>query len=148
MQVLLFGFETCEAALGVNLNTFFANVWEQAAAQGISVIVQSGSGGAAECDAGANGAQAPTAASHGLAVNGYASTPWDTAVGATDFFYGPHGSVRPDYACRLSCAVLESQSNGGTGGFTSVKSIHSGAAVERQLPGHQPDPISYAELSC
>lgn len=92
VQVLLFGFESCEATLGVNFNPFFAAIWEQAAAQGISVITQSGSGGAAECDAGANGAQPPSAATQGLAVNGYASTPWDTAVGASDFYYGPTGT--------------------------------------------------------
>ena len=102
VQVLLFGFESCEANLGANLNPFFADAWQQAAAQGMSVIMQSGSGGAAECDAGANGAQPPCSATHGLAVNGYASTPYDTAVGASDFYYGPTGSSDRQRSRRLS----------------------------------------------
>ena len=120
VQVLLFGFESCEANLGANLNPFFADAWQQAAAQGISVITQSGSGGAAECDAGANGAQPPYSATHGLAVNGYASTPYDTAVGASDFYYGPSGSV----SATNPGVFLNywSETNGGADGFTSAKS--------------------------
>ncbi|HEX6494384.1 MAG TPA: Ig-like domain repeat protein [Acidobacteriaceae bacterium] len=120
VQVLLFGFESCEATLGVNLNPFFSDAWEQAAVQGISVVVQSGSGGAAECDAGANGAQAPMAASHGLAVNGYASTPWDTAVGASDFFYGPSGSFNLTTSITGFPAQYWNSTNG-TASFTTAK---------------------------
>ncbi|MDQ1453249.1 MAG: trimeric autotransporter adhesin, partial [Acidobacteriaceae bacterium] len=121
VQVLVFGFESCEATLGVTYNPFFSDAWQQAAAQGMSVIVQSGSGGAAECDAGANGAQAPTAATLGLAVNGYASTPYDTAVGASDFFYGPSGTFDLTTLAGFPTQYW-SQTNGGADGFTSVKS--------------------------
>ncbi len=121
VQVLLFGFESCEANLGADLNPFFSDAWQQAAAQGISVIGQSGSGGAAECDAGYNGAQPPTTATHGLAVNGYASTPYDTAVGASDFFYGPSGTFDLTTLAGFPTQYW-SQSNGGADGFTSVKS--------------------------
>ncbi|MGA9717097.1 MAG: Ig-like domain repeat protein [Acidobacteriaceae bacterium] len=120
VQVLLFGFEGCEANLGADFNPFFAAIWQQAAAQGMSVITQTGSGGAAECDAGANGAQPPYSATHGLAVNGYASTPYDTAVGASDFYYGPTGSVTASNPGIL--LNYWSESNSGTAGFTSAKS--------------------------
>ncbi|HEV3149404.1 MAG TPA: protease pro-enzyme activation domain-containing protein [Acidobacteriaceae bacterium] len=108
-QVLVFGFEGCEANLGPITNFLFAQAWQQAAAQGISVIVGAGTGGAAECDAALNGATPPAAATHGLAVNGYASTPYDTAVGASDFSYGTTGQAS------------FWTTNGGTAGFTSAK---------------------------
>lgn len=92
INVLVFGFESCEANFTPLRQLFYQSFWEQAAAQGISVIVTSGSGGAAGCDAGTNG-NGVAAASHGLAVNGYASSVYNTAVGTTDFFYGPTGTV-------------------------------------------------------
>jgi Pro-kumamolisin, activation domain/Bacterial Ig-like domain (group 3) len=86
VQVLVFPFESCEANLGTVYNALFSALWEEASAQGISVIVPSGSGGAEECDAEPVGSQVALA-THGLAVNGYASSAYDTAVGATDFYY-------------------------------------------------------------
>lgn len=53
VQVLSFGFDRCEQALGAGLNTLYGAVWQQAAAQGISVLVNAGSQGSADCDAGA-----------------------------------------------------------------------------------------------
>jgi subtilase family serine protease len=61
---------------------FYFNVWEQAAAQGISVFVASGDQGSAVCDEG-NAPNQP--ASQGLAISGFASTPFNVAVGGTDF---------------------------------------------------------------
>ena len=107
--MLVFGFEGCEANLGPITNFLFAQAWQQAAAQGISVIVGAGTGGAAECDAALNGAAPPAAATNGLAVNGYASTPYNTAVGASDFSYGTAGQAS------------FWTTNGGTAGFTSAK---------------------------
>lgn len=78
--VLSSSFGLCEAQLG-SANTFFNNLWQQAAAQGISVIVASGDSGSAGCDyAGAN-----HPATSGLAVSGIASTPYNLAVGGTQF---------------------------------------------------------------
>ena len=119
VQVLVFGFEGCEANLGPSVNFLIDNVWQQAAAEGISVIAAAGSGGAAECDAAVNGAAPVSAAVNGLAVNGYASTPYDTAVGASDFYYGPTGSVTAtNFAILLN---YWSETNGGPAGFTSAK---------------------------
>lgn len=69
----------CEAALGAGGVNFYGALWEQAAAQGISVFVSSGDNGAAGCDYPGAPAQ------YGLAVNGLASTPFNAAVGGTDF---------------------------------------------------------------
>ena len=119
VQVLVFGFEGCEANLSPSVNFLVESVWEQAAAEGISVIVGAGTGGAAECDAAIDGAAPVSAATHGLAVNGYASTPFNTAVGASDFFYGPTGTVTlTNLGNLLNYWTL---ANGGTAGFTSAK---------------------------
>jgi hypothetical protein len=70
----------CELFLGAGGNAFYNALWEQAAAQGITVLVASGDSGSATCDAGLG-----TAAQFGLAVSGVASTPFNVAVGGTDF---------------------------------------------------------------
>ena len=71
----------CEASLGVAGNAFYNAIWEQAAAQGITVIVSAGDSGSAGCD----GLPGQTAAQSGLAVSGLASTPFNLALGGTDF---------------------------------------------------------------
>lgn len=73
-------FGACEQLIGT-LNQFHNSLWEQAAAQGITVMVSSGDGGSAGCD---NFDTAQTA-THGLGVSGFASTPFNVAVGGTDF---------------------------------------------------------------
>jgi hypothetical protein len=72
---------TCEAALGTAGNAFYSGLWEQASAEGITVAVAAGDTGSAECDP----APPQNAATFGLAVDGLASTPFNVAVGGTDF---------------------------------------------------------------
>ncbi len=76
-----FGFG-CESALGSSGNTFFNALWEQAAAQGITAIVSAGDNGSAGCDS-----DTSEYATGGLGVSGLASTPYNVAVGGTDFYY-------------------------------------------------------------
>ncbi len=73
----------CEAGLGSTANQFYNSLWEQAAAQGISAFVSTGDNGAAGCDN--PDAESPSPAQFGLQVNGLASTPYNIAVGGTDF---------------------------------------------------------------
>jgi len=73
-------FGSCELAQGTAGNQFQNALWEQAAAQGISVTVATGDNGSADCDGGTE-----TSAAQGLAVSGTASTPFNVAVGGTDF---------------------------------------------------------------
>ena len=68
----------CEAALGTAGNQFFNQLWQQAAAQGMSVFISSGDSGSAGCDR-------DDPAQFGLQVSGFASTPYTTTVGGTDF---------------------------------------------------------------
>ena len=117
IQVLVLSQESCEANLGANVNSFLNAVSEQAAALGISVIAPAGDGGSAECDSSNSyGTPIEFAATKGLAVNGYASSPFVTAVGASDFYYT---------AAQLNPAAFEAccwgATNGGTDGYTSAK---------------------------
>lgn len=89
VDVLNLSFGECEAELGVSASAFYSGLWEQAAAQGISVTVSSGDAGSADCD----NPDTQTEAYYGLQVNGLASTPYNIAVGGTDFaaLAGPDG---------------------------------------------------------
>src|ERR1700723_1956771 len=81
-------FGQCELHLGTAGNQFWNAVWEQAAAEGISAFVSAGGGGSAGCD----NFDTATRARDGLAISGDASTPFDIAVGGTDFagdFFNP-----------------------------------------------------------
>lgn len=71
----------CEQGLGTTGNAFYNQLWEQAAAQGITVILSAGDGGSAGCD----DFNMPQPAAMGLAVSGLASTPFNVSVGGTDF---------------------------------------------------------------
>ncbi len=69
----------CEADNGAAANAAYYSVYQQAAAEGISVFVAAGDEGAASCDLG------QWVSYHGIAVSGLASTPYNVAVGGTDF---------------------------------------------------------------
>jgi pseudomonalisin len=78
--VMSTSFGLCEAALGSSGNSFLNSLWQQAAAEGITVFVSSGDSGAAGCDS-----ASASSATHGRAVNGLCSTPYSVCVGGTEF---------------------------------------------------------------
>ena len=86
--VMSYAGSRCELAAGSTFNSFINNLWQQAAAQGITVLVSAGDNGSAGCDA-----PGSAAAQGGLAVNAVASTPYDVAVGGTDFYMPSGGSA-------------------------------------------------------
>jgi subtilase family serine protease len=77
--ILSESYGSCESALGAAGNQFYNNLWQQAAAEGITVVISAGDNGAAGCD------DPNAAASSGIAVSGLASTPYNVAMGGTDF---------------------------------------------------------------
>lgn len=79
--VMSVSYGSCEADLTSTGNAFENALWQQAAAQGITVVVASGDNGAAGCD----DPNTVTAATKGIAISGTASTPYNVAVGGTDF---------------------------------------------------------------
>jgi len=69
----------CETMNGAAANLAFNSTYQQAAAEGTSIYVAAGDSGAAACD------QNQTAAGFGITVSAFASTPYNVAVGGTDF---------------------------------------------------------------
>jgi hypothetical protein len=80
-DILSVSFGSCEQSLGTGGNALLQQLWEQAAAQGITVTVSAGDAGSAGCD----DFHTQASATAGLAVSGFASTPFNVAVGGTDF---------------------------------------------------------------
>lgn len=80
--VMSVSFGSCEAQMGTLENQHLNTLWSQAASQGITVFVSSGDSGAAGCSS----ASAPSGSGQG--VNGLASTPYNVAVGGTQFNEG------------------------------------------------------------
>jgi hypothetical protein len=81
----------CEATLGNAGNAFYNALWQQAAAEGITVVIASGDAGSAGCD----NFDSASAAGGGLAVSGTSSTPYNVSVGGTDF--DQNASTVPNY---------------------------------------------------
>jgi Pro-kumamolisin, activation domain/Bacterial Ig-like domain (group 3)/Subtilase family len=105
VSVLSVSFGACEQSLGQGGNQLFSSLWQQAAAQGQTVLVSSGDSGSAGCDpAGFQNAF------QGFGINGLASTPWNIAVGGTDFYYSDYASGAP------SATALWNQSNSSNNG--------------------------------
>ncbi len=96
-KILSYSYGACEPALTgaytvpgaagspfSSANAFYNAMWQQASTQGITVVVSAGDDGSAGCDiVEVNAPSSP--AVNGLQVNGIASTPFNVAVGGTDF---------------------------------------------------------------
>ncbi len=124
-----------EVELGATGNAYINSLYQLAVTEGVSVFVSSGDEGAASIDAGAS------TATHGIAVSGFTSTPYNVSVGGTDYgdtyagtassywgstnssTYGSALSYIPEIPWNDSCAgqllsAFEGYSSAlGTGGF-------------------------------
>jgi len=100
----------CEAFLGTAENKFLSNLWEQAAAQGITSMVSAGDNGSAGCDdQNATGdPNNPSVAHNGLQVNGLSSTPFNVSVGGNQLtndssaYWGPNQNTPGPFTSALS----------------------------------------------
>ena len=72
-------YAVCEAFNGAAENAAFNAVYQQAAAEGISVFVASGDSGSSGC------APGPDATFSGIGVNGWGDSQYNISVGGTDF---------------------------------------------------------------
>jgi subtilase family serine protease len=119
-------FGSCELSMGSSESQFWDSLWQQAAAEGMTVLVASGDSGVAGCDsAGAASASNPPG------VNGLCSSPSSTCVGGTEFadaasasaYWTPSGSAIgyiPEAAWNESGAVLNGSGLWSTGGGASI----------------------------
>src|SRR5215813_8206249 len=78
-SIVSISYGQCETVNGEAANAAYSSAYQQAVAEGVSVFVAAGDSGAAGCDNGA------LVATHGIGVNAFASTPYNVAVGGTDF---------------------------------------------------------------
>ena len=83
--IMSLSYGLCELGMGTASNVAYRNLWQTAAAAGIAVFVATGDSGSPACDQGMDSDGMPYSAQYGLAVNGLASTQFNTAVGGTDF---------------------------------------------------------------
>jgi len=79
-SVVSISYGVAEASNGAAANLAYATVYEQAVTEGVSIFVSSGDELAASADDG-------NVATHGIGISGFASTPYNVAVGGTDFGY-------------------------------------------------------------
>ncbi len=105
-KIISMSYGECEANMGATQTQAFVDTFQQAASEGVSVFVSAGDQGGAACDRNAEYAVS------GLAVNGHASTPYNVAVGGTDFsdYYtaGEGGAPLSTYWSASNTAALGS----------------------------------------
>jgi subtilase family serine protease len=77
--IVSISYGACEAENGAASNAAYNSAYQQAVSEGVSVFVASGDSAASLCDAG------NSEAAHGVTVSAFASTPYNVAVGGTDF---------------------------------------------------------------
>src|SRR5882762_7329610 len=77
--IMSISYGQCETVNGAAANAAYNSAYQQAVTEGVSVFVAAGDSGAAGCD------NSVAEATHGIAVNAFASTPYNVAVGGTDF---------------------------------------------------------------
>jgi subtilase family serine protease len=138
--VMSTSFGECEADLGTSGNQFFNNLWQQAAGEGITAFVSSGDSGAAGCDA-----DSEAVATLGLAVNGLASTPYNVAVGGTEFnegsgtYWSPTNNAYDTSALSYIPEVVWNES-GTTSGGSDLYATGGGLSIEYTKPSWQVAP--------
>jgi hypothetical protein len=134
----------CEAAVGAGMNATINSAYQTGVARGMSIFVSTSDNDAAACD----NRNTVMAASDGITVNGWASTPYNVAVGGTDFAdtflkvnstywspsntstYGSALSYIPEIPWNASCAskLLALSNTGsnltyGASGFCNISQI-------------------------
>jgi uncharacterized membrane protein len=77
--IMSISYGQCETVNGAAANAAYNAIYQQAVTEGVSVYVAAGDSGAAGCD------NSVAQATNGIAVNAFASTPYNVAVGGTDF---------------------------------------------------------------
>jgi subtilase family serine protease len=80
--IIVDNYGQCEAGVGASKIVFYNQIFELAATEGITVVSGAGGSGATDCDANV------ASATHGLAVDFPASSPYVTGVGGTEFNEG------------------------------------------------------------
>ena len=116
----------CELGNGTAGNVQYYDLWQTAAAEGISVFVAAGDSGSASCDDGYDFAVS------GLTVSGLASTPFNTAVGGTDFNW-----CTPDTFFNTECSASPYWNSSNNTSQTSVNASGPQLGYVQETPWNQ-----------
>jgi subtilase family serine protease len=104
ISVLSTSYGDCEALPQSEASQFYVSLWQQAAAEGITVVV-------AAADTGADGCQdVDYDATDGLSVDNAASTPYNIAAGGTDFSDVFSGTAATYWSAANGANFLSAQS--------------------------------------
>jgi hypothetical protein len=79
--IMSISYGNCETLNGATSNQGFYTAYQQGVAEGMSIFVATGDSGPADCEDGSSDEYAYD----GITVNGWATTPYNVAVGGTDF---------------------------------------------------------------
>ena len=114
--IISMSYGECEAFNGASSNAAYNAIYQQGVAEGTSIFVSAGDEAAGSCDYGGK------SVTHGIGVSALASTPYNVAVGGTDFsdtyagststywsssntkYYGSAKSYIPEIPWNDSCA--------------------------------------------
>lgn len=141
-DVISLSYGQCESSLGTSALNFFNNLWSQAAAQGITVVVSSGDSGAAGCDA-----ASASSSTQGRAVNGLCTSPYSTCVGGTQFadtsnpaLYWATSNTTSNHSSALSYIPEVVWNESGVNGGSGLWSSGGGASTYFSKPTWQSTP--------
>jgi hypothetical protein len=129
-SILSLSYGLCELGMGTSSNVAYYDLWQSAAAEGISVFVATGDSGSPACDDQEDSRYGnPYSAQFGLSVNGLASTPFDTAVGGTDFSW-----CQPVYNSSGSAINGCPTSTSSPGPYWNTSNSAQGASAKGYVP--------------
>jgi subtilase family serine protease len=129
-KILNVSYGECELGMGTSGNVAYYNLWQSAAAEGISVFVATGDAGSPVCDQ--NGSSYygyPYSAQYGLSVSGMASTPYNTAVGGTDFSW-----CKPTLNSKGAVVGCPTASSSASPYWNSTNNAATGASASGYIP--------------
>ncbi|MGA9425209.1 MAG: protease pro-enzyme activation domain-containing protein, partial [Terracidiphilus sp.] len=128
VDIFSLSFGYCELYLGTASNQVIAGWWQQAASQGITVVVSTGDSGSAGCD----NQDKVTIASLGLNVSGYSTTPYNVAVGGTDFY----GLLNGGFSTHVNNNSSSTNSYGSALGYIPESTWNDSTSTNGQISGN------------
>ena len=150
-SVLSISYGACEAQIGANTINSLNTTFQQANAQGMTVVAPGGDDGAADCDSGSS----VRSATHGLTVDFPCSSPYVTCAGGSEFSEGTgtywaatsdanNGSALsyiPETAWNDTNAQGLSAGGGGASSFISKPTWQQGTGVPNDNLRDVPDVV-------
>ncbi len=135
-NVVVVPYSICEAALSSTHQAFYAALYQQAAAEGITIVAAAGDGGAAACTPAGGVSPVDT----GLGVNALAATPWNIVAGVAAY-----GAAGP--AAAVSALTAWSPVNSAGPVYSPAKPAYAGGGGSSSVysrPSWQPLSASLA----